>query len=864
MLKKPSPGYYINMVVSILCESALRIVQYQVEFNGSNRGVFFMSICFRHLMALVFFFVMASAVGGEVNFATPEGHWISGSLNRGEAVLAADESGTVRNEFEFPGSGLIYYTIPVRYFRAQKAWWEKSRLKIDLQAEIISGAADAQLQAVIFVKDKNGSWFQSVEPLSVTAGKDFKTLEISLNPADKTLRPVGHDLQWNDFSRSIMNSIGVSFYSHDSATWRLACRQIRLDGANEMPPLAVREDRFPEQGRQNQLFQVDFQLSREYFNPFDPEEIAVDLEVIRPDGSRGRMPGFYNFNCRRKLINNEEKITLYGMPFWSVRYTPAQVGKYKFRLLASGIGGDGGSRERFVGPWRQMSVAESAGGGAIRVSSRNNRYFENSKGKFFFPVGMNIHSNIDRRSESQFNFGKLPDYGTFDYDEYFAAMKRAGMNYAEIWMSAWMTALEWNGALNNYYGVGRYNLHNAWKLDYLLSSAARNDIYINLALDNHGKFSVRVDSEWRENPYNINNLNNLANGGFIVDINRFFSDERVSEALDKRNRYIIARYGAFQNIFAFELLSEGDLTNHQGPEVLRDWNRERVNFMRSIYDGTQMFVSHVCGDCDNNVAFRVMFEAPELDFVAGDAYRNNNHIVDQLLKHRDRLDFFAKPILITEYGGSHMGGAVGNIRADIHGGLWGSLFTRQGGAPMLWWHDFIHKNNLYPHYAAFVNFISDIEMRDFNFRVSERVKLSEIAVSGYPYAPAVSGLKNLLLVPELTGVERFNFLPLPEDSVCEGFAAGTQDYIFGWVYNRRLLYDFPAQAEYLKFSDTGWRGEFNLPLDAGFFSCEIYDTLNGQLRAVGQIFHSGGCLKLDLPPFQADAAFKLKRINYVE
>ena len=120
------------------------------------------------------------------------------------------------------------------------------------------------------------------------------------------------------------------------------------------------------------------------------------------------------------------------------------------------------------------------------------------------------------------------------------------------------------------------------------------------------------------------------------------------------------------------------------------------------------------------------------------------------------------------------------------------------------------------------------------------------------------------LVPELTGVERFNFLPLPEDSVCEGFAAGTQDYIFGWVYNRRLLYDFPAQAEYLKFSDTGWRGEFNLPLDAGFFSCEIYDTLNGQLRAVGQIFHSGGCLKLDLPPFQADAAFKLKRINYVE
>ncbi|MEG2075309.1 MAG: hypothetical protein RRY34_02310, partial [Victivallaceae bacterium] len=362
----------------------------------------------------------------------------------------------------------------------------------------------------------------------------------------------------------------------------------------------------------------------------------------------------------------------------------------------------------------------------------------------------------------------------------------------------------------------------------------------------------------------INSRNNLANGGFLVDINRFFVDERVSKALDNRNRYIVARYGAFQNIFAFELLSEGDLTNHQGPEALREWNRERINFMRSIYDGKQMFISHVCGDCDNNVGFRAMFEAPELDFVAGDAYRNNNHIVDQLLKHRDRLNFFAKPILITEYGGSPMGSGVGNIRADIHGGIWGALFTRQGGTPMLWWHDFIHVKNMYPHYAAFVNFIADIEVRNLDFKVSERVKLDQIATPRYSYSASVAGLKNLLVTPEIIRLGQFNFLSQPNDSSSEGFAAGNQDYVFGWVYNRKLLYDFPERAEDLKFSENSWRGEFDLSLDAGFFSCEVYDTLNGQLRSVGQIFHPGGTLKLDLPPFQADAAFKLKRLNYVK
>ncbi|MEG2076295.1 MAG: DUF5060 domain-containing protein, partial [Victivallaceae bacterium] len=445
-------------------------------------------------MMLIIFFCMFAAVADEMIFSSPRGHWMSGALNQGEVVLAADESGAVRNEFEFPGSGLIYYAIPVNFFRAQKTWWEKSRLKIDLQGEISSGPADAKLWAVIFVKDKNGSWFQSVEYLPVKAGKEFQTLEVSLNAADRELRPVGHDMQWNDFSRSIINSVGVSFYSHDEAVWRLACRQARLAEESEPAALAIQDDQFPEQAVQNQLFQVDFQLSRSYFNPFDPDEIAVDLEVVKPDGTAGRMPGFYNFNCRRKLVNNAEQIMLTGIPFWSVRYTPTQTGVYKFRLIASGIGKDGKSREKFAG--------------IIRVSSRNNRYFEDAKGKFFFPVGMNIHSNIDRRSEAQFNFGKLPDWGTFDYDDYFAAMKQAGMNYSEIWMAAWMSAIEWDGGLNNYYGTGRYNLHHAWKLDYLLTAAARNNIYINLSLDNHGKASVKVDSEWRDNPYNINSRNN--------------------------------------------------------------------------------------------------------------------------------------------------------------------------------------------------------------------------------------------------------------------------------------------------------------------------------------------------------------------
>ncbi|UKI29724.1 MAG: hypothetical protein L6W00_16875 [Lentisphaeria bacterium] len=89
-----------------------------------------------------------------------------------------------------------------------------------------------------------------------------------------------------------------------------------------------------------------------------------------------------------------------------------------------------------------------------------------------------------------------PDRGTRDYDDYFAACGKNGINTVEVWMAGWTMALEHNAPRAGQHGVGRYSLESAWKLDHLFETARANGILLNLVIDNHGRLSATSDPEW--------------------------------------------------------------------------------------------------------------------------------------------------------------------------------------------------------------------------------------------------------------------------------------------------------------------------------------------------------------------------------
>ena len=59
--------------------------------------------------------------------------------------------------------------------------------------------------------------------------------------------------------------------------------------ALEITDVAINDDAIP----QYEKFEISFQLSGEWSNPFDPDEIAVDGIFQTPDGKTMTMPGFF-------------------------------------------------------------------------------------------------------------------------------------------------------------------------------------------------------------------------------------------------------------------------------------------------------------------------------------------------------------------------------------------------------------------------------------------------------------------------------------------------------------------------------------------------------------------------------------------
>ena len=96
-------------------------------------------------------------------------------------------------------------------------------------------------------------------------------------------------------------TVGVSAYGDTAERFTLEVRQLDFHGKRRQPELSVIDWELPASGSVFERVSSRFQLSREYFNAFDPDEIAVDFELETPDGKTARYPAFLNREYRRTL-----------------------------------------------------------------------------------------------------------------------------------------------------------------------------------------------------------------------------------------------------------------------------------------------------------------------------------------------------------------------------------------------------------------------------------------------------------------------------------------------------------------------------------------------------------------------------------
>ena len=137
----------------------------------------------------------------------------------------------------------------------------------------------------------------------------------------------------------------------------------------------------------------------------------------------------------------------------------------------------------------------------------------------------------------------------------FASMEAAGQNWTRIWMTDFnRNALEWSSGhwAGWYSGVGHYAGQSAFRIERQLEVAEEHGLQVQLVINDHGQGAAGPTAGGTENPYNA------ANGGPVAADHpeAFFTDPTASQLFKQRLRYLVARYGAYRNVLAWELFNE--------------------------------------------------------------------------------------------------------------------------------------------------------------------------------------------------------------------------------------------------------------------------------------------------------------------
>jgi len=750
-------------------------------------------------------------------------------------------------------------------------------------------SAGPALKTLFFLKNKDGLWYQCVRHLPLYPGR-WTEVTFDLSPTSSQAEPIGHFRRWSNRAAAEIETIGIKLFAERGFEDRVFVDEIsfaqaeRAEGGDDetlrilnFRPGAAAVPRFGK-------FELTFNLNRSFANPFDPDVVTVDATFRRVKDEDGRrvsdqpteIPGFYCQDFVRagsviersmakkpdpmippRVMANEprnekglivtkwrdlEDFVPVGGGCWKVRFAPTRLGTYEYGLTVVDR-----SRRRpreLSTAKRTFTCAASENKGYVRVA-KDGRHFEFSSGEPYYPIGHNVHSSNDVSGRNRWLLkpkGRSlmhpqDDRGTRAYESVFAKMAAHGENLAEVWMASWSLDIEWTSAWRNYFGLGRYNLHHAWKLDRILSIAEKRGIYLHLVLDNHGKLSTRWDAEWDENPFNERN------GGFLDDPRQYFSRLDAREWYKEKLRYIIARWGYSTQIMGFELWSELDLVGKKAeppPARMRHldaddpdrqfleqkvaWHRDVARYIKRIDHGRHLLTTHYSGTWEK--VQPEIARLPGIDYLALDAYRDfrgQGSIVTLLKRTADELAVYGKPVLVTEYGGTAGGGELPQMEADLHAGIWSAYMMQHGGTPLLWWFMYIDRKDKYAHYQALANFAHGEDRRNRDLKTIE------------PDILGASGGRS----------KQVSCLALRNDQSA-----------YLWVYDTNSALRVPEKP----YRHSG----LSVTLDGfspGEYTIEFWNTYSGKMGKRVSRRPQTGQLTLRLPAFRNDIAVKVKPVE---
>jgi hypothetical protein len=388
-----------------------------------------------------------------------------------------------------------------------------------------------------------------------------------------------------------------------------------------------------------------------YSNPYNPDDIRIDITFEDPNSNQVILPCFY----------------VSGNPAasrWQGRFTPKKTGKYSYQAKVFVNGALEGRSDVFY-----LTVEDSNKDGFIHLNPQSYYFLQHDSGKPFRGIGENV--GWDPRSG---------DNQTYKYEYMFPLLGANGCNFARVWMCPWNIPLEWTSP-----GLGRYSETAAARLDSVLSMAEQNGLYLMLTLDFHGVFKSVKDpwgggDYWTTNPYNI------VNGGPCSNAAAFFSNTTAKNIYKKRLRYIVARWGYNPHLGVIEFFNEIDHTCADGDanvpaSDIVSWHNEMSTYLKSIDP-----FGHLVSTSFSWKTIPWLWNLSNLDFSQTHPYGTTDNIYGTITSY---VTSYNKPYVTGEFAYSwENAGTSGThpaYRRELHMGMWRGMFSPTPILPMTWW-----------------------------------------------------------------------------------------------------------------------------------------------------------------------------------
>ncbi len=486
---------------------------------------------------------------------------------------------------------------------------------------------------------------------------------------------------------------------------------------------------------------LPYLTSGDQINPYNPEQISIEINLTSPDNRNITKYGFYYKEFEVGNTGNTG-IPLYWNDFdtdyhFRIRIAPDYIGKWNYiiKLILNNneLGTYNGSFE----------CIPSDNKGYLEVSTNNNRFlrFEETQ-ESFFAIGENIAFPFYPSNGSH----GTPVYGNEEWmltprieDRSNSLMNQLhdwGGNYMRLMMCTWQLGLErerlgvYDQGFNPDRGNFPYNniinrQHHAWELDNIIDNAHELGLYIQLSLEGNSFFPQFYDdpsdnddpnwwhthglnTTWLGNPY----LNILGQDALVDE---FFTNSSAKEYYKRKLRYVMSRWGYSTNISMWEMFNEieqlfiappypADYPSDEQWLFIKQWHTEMAQYIKNNLDDKHLIMTSSVGEA-------LYFEGMDLADFHGYSIRRDFILGDLAPKVKLETEENSKPLIIGELDLDYYYTLDPCSPLTFHNQIWSTSFTGSIGTYLHWDWNIAHDPNLryYENFRPLANFMQGVD-----------------------------------------------------------------------------------------------------------------------------------------------------------